>query len=290
MSPTPPPYHYSTSQCLEQCSPMLFPVTNTNYSCSTDANFQLLSSAHAQEGLAWVAHKRRSPSETGSYSLQTAAAFAGPYRFGNPLQFSDTQKDAGGEIRTASPDAPKDSECLDVLANGLLSPLSKNDMAFRDGNMNLRPSALSGAFQPTLDDNIPGTSPAQAAGVQQPTQEVHANALLQPTPDHSGSPPAADSTNSDGNGGSFVKRPHSRSSDLDTYSCTYHGCTQRFEATLDLKRHKQRVHRQTDAGQDEEASVPSVAAQKSQAGPHKCKRINPSTGKPCNRPSHDRMI
>ncbi|TVY53506.1 Transcriptional regulator RPN4 [Lachnellula cervina] len=82
-----------------------------------------------------------------------------------------------------------------------------------------------------------------------------------------------------------VKKPSRVSADTGTYTCTYHGCTLRFDTPAKLQRHKREGHRSS-------ASVPesgnigsgmtSEAQRNSQAGPHKCERINPSTGKPCN--------
>jgi hypothetical protein len=77
-----------------------------------------------------------------------------------------------------------------------------------------------------------------------------------------------------------IQRPEDTSSDAGTYTCTYHGCTKRFETPAQLQKHKREGHRQISP-----ASVPnaqSIALRNSQAGPHKCERINPSTGKPCN--------
>lgn len=74
-----------------------------------------------------------------------------------------------------------------------------------------------------------------------------------------------------------VSRPADVSSDAGTYSCTYHGCPLRFESPAKLQKHKREGHRQSEA-----AGSTSVLVKNSQAGPHRCDRINPSTGKPCN--------
>jgi len=79
---------------------------------------------------------------------------------------------------------------------------------------------------------------------------------------------------------SVIQRPLSTTADAGTYTCTYHGCTMRFETPAKLQRHKRDGHRQgtppSASGSD------SMANRNSQAGPHTCNRINPSTGKPCN--------
>ncbi|KIW10571.1 hypothetical protein PV08_11535 [Exophiala spinifera] len=76
-----------------------------------------------------------------------------------------------------------------------------------------------------------------------------------------------------------VQRPTDTSSDAGTYSCTYHGCHLRFDTPAKLQKHKRDGHRQTSPGT---SSSPNLALRNSQAGPHRCDRINPSTGKPCN--------
>ncbi|KAK0741647.1 hypothetical protein B0T21DRAFT_381468 [Apiosordaria backusii] len=60
------------------------------------------------------------------------------------------------------------------------------------------------------------------------------------------------------------KRPADVSADGGTYTCTYHGCTMP---------HGLNGSRQPGG---------MTSSLMSQAGPHRCDRINPSTGKPCN--------
>lgn len=82
-----------------------------------------------------------------------------------------------------------------------------------------------------------------------------------------------------------ISRPGDTSSDSGTYSCTYHGCTLRFETPARLQKHKREAHRQgspTAGPTSAPVGPPSLASRNSQAGPHKCERINPSTGKSCN--------
>jgi hypothetical protein len=80
------------------------------------------------------------------------------------------------------------------------------------------------------------------------------------------------------------QRPTNTSTDGGTYTCTYHGCTLRFETPALLQKHKREGHRQAHglngARRPDGLGVP--ANMMSQAGPHRCDRINPSTGKPCN--------
>jgi 26S proteasome regulatory subunit N4 len=79
---------------------------------------------------------------------------------------------------------------------------------------------------------------------------------------------------------SDIQRPSSTKADSGTYSCTYHGCSMRFETPAKLQRHKRDGHRQ--ATPPTPSTLDAAMSRNSQAGPHKCERINPSTGKPCN--------
>lgn len=83
------------------------------------------------------------------------------------------------------------------------------------------------------------------------------------------------------------QRPTMTSADGGTYTCTYHGCTLRFETPQLLQKHKREGHRQAHGlGGSRRAESVGVGMTStllnSQAGPHRCDRINPSTGKPCN--------
>ncbi|ETS82308.1 hypothetical protein PFICI_07310 [Pestalotiopsis fici W106-1] len=98
---------------------------------------------------------------------------------------------------------------------------------------------------------------------------------------------SSDTNGSTSNDGT-VSRPARTMADGGTYTCTYHGCTLRFETPQLLQKHKREGHRQanalTAATRPQVAPSPGVpdSLLGSQAGPHRCDRINPSTGKPCN--------
>ncbi|QIW97309.1 hypothetical protein AMS68_002827 [Peltaster fructicola] len=101
-----------------------------------------------------------------------------------------------------------------------------------------------------------------------------------------------------------LQRPTDTRAATGAYTCTYHGCAQRFESPTLLQKHKREFHRSqqpqrdglsVDTSSESPRSTASPAptsgsgltsaqilARNSQAGPHKCTRINPSTGKPCN--------
>ncbi|KJZ78888.1 hypothetical protein HIM_01661 [Hirsutella minnesotensis 3608] len=104
---------------------------------------------------------------------------------------------------------------------------------------------------------------------------------LTPPRMHSSKSSTADSGNSTPTN---MGRPTGTGADGGTYTCTYHGCTLRFETPLLLQKHKREGHRQTHglgAPRETRAASPSGLLN-TQAGPHRCDRINPSTGKPCN--------
>lgn len=91
-----------------------------------------------------------------------------------------------------------------------------------------------------------------------------------------------------------VERPNNTTADTGTYTCTYHGCTRRFETPAQLQKHKRDGHRAVPAssvasGSNSPSTTPTdsgmtsaAALRNSQAGPHRCDRVNPQTGKPCN--------
>ncbi|AEO71614.1 uncharacterized protein THITE_2124226 [Thermothielavioides terrestris NRRL 8126] len=86
---------------------------------------------------------------------------------------------------------------------------------------------------------------------------------------HSGTPHRIDDTRA--NGG--------------TYTCTYHGCTQRFATPALLQKHKREGHRQAHGlggVRRPDGTGMTSSLLNTQAGPHRCDRLNPSTGKPCN--------
>ena len=67
--------------------------------------------------------------------------------------------------------------------------------------------------------------------------------------------------------------------DGSTYTCTYRGCSLRFETTALLQGHKREGHRRAPGLNGADIAP---GPRPTQAGPHKCDRINRNTGKPCN--------
>ncbi|KAK4040561.1 hypothetical protein C8A01DRAFT_15570 [Parachaetomium inaequale] len=81
------------------------------------------------------------------------------------------------------------------------------------------------------------------------------------------------------------QRPADTRADGGTYTCTYHGCTMRFDTPALLQKHKREGHRQAhglNGARRPEAPGMTSTLLNTQAGPHRCDRINPSTGKPCS--------
>jgi hypothetical protein len=162
---------------------------------------------------------------------------------------------------------------------------------------NQRPSSNMSNFQSGLYNNHYSQNPSiqipqQYPFVGQNRQESRHQSMSDRTPDFPAHLASMESTVEEGPSETSsqlqlhiqqshsIQRPEDTSSDAGTYTCTYHGCTQRFETPAQLQKHKREGHRQISP-----ASAPtaqSIALRNSQAGPHKCERINPSTGKPCN--------
>jgi len=80
-------------------------------------------------------------------------------------------------------------------------------------------------------------------------------------------------------------KPVDSAAHTGTYSCTYHGCSERFSTPQKLQKHKRDAHRkatQVTPGIGSGMTTAQLMERNSQTGPHKCERINPTTGKPCN--------
>ncbi|QKX62194.1 uncharacterized protein TRUGW13939_09353 [Talaromyces rugulosus] len=262
-------------------------------------------SARSQSPVNGSINRDRSPFRQGSPLAPDfrGARLQGP-ALGSTLQLPATsginmgQDNAAAEVKTIS---PKDAvleyhEGPDESAtDGLPSLFPTNDFAMNGSNLVSRRSSAS-TFQPTLPysqmEPFPNQYVSQAGGLPQqlnylqqaPTHRSN-EGLMQQTPDFPASLTTMDSTKSESTS-IDMKRPGNTSSDSGTYTCTYHGCTLRFETPSKLQKHKREAHRQTVTGQPmvtaREHSNTSLALRNSQAGPHRCERINPSTGKPCN--------
>lgn len=151
------------------------------------------------------------------------------------------------------------------------------------------PSNLSNYYTPSFNTEPSVQIPQQYPFVSQRSQDAPES-----TPDFPAHLLSMESTNEEGPSVPSsqqsqpqttpqIQRPADTSSDSGTYSCTYHGCAERFETPAKLQKHKREGHRQVSPQQSNIGSAsPNLALRNSQAGPHRCDRINPSTGKPCN--------
>jgi hypothetical protein len=79
-----------------------------------------------------------------------------------------------------------------------------------------------------------------------------------------------------------IQRPVDTRAEGGTYTCTYHGCPLRFDTPQLLQKHKREGHRQAHGLNSRQSNGMTSNRVDTQAGPHRCERINPSTGKPCN--------
>ncbi|KAI5798032.1 hypothetical protein DFH27DRAFT_483513 [Peziza echinospora] len=76
-------------------------------------------------------------------------------------------------------------------------------------------------------------------------------------------------------------KPDGSKADTGAYTCTAPGCQQRFPSPAKLQKHRRENHRHSSpAGQAGMTST--LQGVNRLQGPHRCARINPTTGKPCN--------
>ena len=89
-----------------------------------------------------------------------------------------------------------------------------------------------------------------------------------------------------------VSRPANTSASSGTYPCTTADCHARFDTATKLQKHRRESH-SSSIHYSSTPTTPTSAAHNAQAaannvsrnnapGPHKCEKINPQTGKPCN--------
>jgi hypothetical protein len=166
-------------------------------------------------------------------------------------------------------------------------------------------STSSIAAQPQNAFNFPSPTVSNLGGVPMPfsSQNYRSAATMsapkqEETPDFpahltsmdssaSEAPPSSQNSNH-----TETLKPASSLADTGTYTCTYHGCSLRFETPQKLQKHKREGHRNpatspvspgaSAAAASASMTSAAILARNSQAGPHKCERINPTTGKPCN--------
>jgi len=91
-----------------------------------------------------------------------------------------------------------------------------------------------------------------------------------------------------------TQRPADTSANSGSYTCIASDCHARFDTSAKLQKHRRDAHRASPASTSTPTTPSSATApynqqaaannvsRNNQPGPHKCEKINPSTGKPCN--------
>lgn len=152
------------------------------------------------------------------------------------------------------------------------SAYSGSSHATQQPQFNFAPPAVAGSIR-ALPQQYPfaGQSPRKPSEVSNLTEEFPATLASMESSSSEYAPETS--------------RKRRAAADTGTYTCTYHGCTLRFETPALLQRHKREGHRSAGAwmaSAGDDGGMTSAAARNTQEGPHRCERINPSTGKPCN--------
>lgn len=190
----------------------------------------------------------------------------------------------GSNMDTPKTISPKDAmlELPDDSANFSLFPQS-NDVGFEFndfGNMMMPARLDDNSFTDTTGHQTLFSAPQSGFEARIPQQYPF---VPRQKPVQSAQMPAL---NKPINKVEVAKEVRAAASNNDggTYTCTYHGCSLRFESPTLLQKHKREGHRQSQSTGTVKSQDPktSPSAMSSQAGPHRCDRINPSTGKPCH--------
>ncbi|RGP66422.1 hypothetical protein FLONG3_8859 [Fusarium longipes] len=266
------------------------------------ANSQHLSAAHSP---ASSSSRDRSPFRTGSPLAPSPAHDFGNSNLTQNLPFNSAQR-----MREQTK-AQQDAQFIQQQMNMKQEPetpktISPKDAILEfnesegDNNFPLFPQDASGfgmdQFPKSMmssQESIPDTHaqnhfnflpPHGASGITVPQQYPF---IAHPTRINHETPPRLSSAGSSSNGSrnaTPATRPANTAADGGTYTCTYHGCTLRFDSPAQLQKHKREGHRQTQTmGPTRPRDIGMTSTLlNSQAGPHRCDRINPSTGKPCN--------
>lgn len=153
-----------------------------------------------------------------------------------------------------------------------------NNLALDTSFDNYLTSQLSASQLSNGGMPMPQQYPFVAKQNQQPSLPSATSFSMSSRMESSNSPSSVASSSS-------PQRPDHIGAEGGTYTCTYHGCTRRFETPALLQKHKREGHRQAhglNGLRRPEVSPTGNTFFNTQAGPHKCERINPSTGKPCN--------
>ncbi|CAF3514326.1 unnamed protein product [Fusarium graminearum] len=267
----------------------------------TAANKQHLSAAHSP---ASSTSRDRSPFRTGSPHALSPAHDFGNHNLNQSLPFNSAQRmreqtkaqqdaqfiqqqmNMKQEPETPKTISPKDAILEFNESEGDNNfPLFPQDSSF---GMDQFPKSMMSSQESIPETHIQNhfnfLPPHGAPGITVPQQYPF---IAHPTRISHDTPPRLSSTGSSSNGSrnaTPATRPTNTAADGGTYTCTYHGCTLRFDTPAQLQKHKREGHRQTQTmgpARPREIGMTSALVN-TQAGPHRCDRINPSTGKPCS--------
>jgi hypothetical protein len=195
----------------------------------------------------------------------------------------DGQYNGGEQYRTATQSSYDTSSSQSYRRDSWATPQFPSNFPVSAAPA-LEPSSSFNFVTPSLQNNTQGQSlsstsqyrsaPSNMLSAVDQTPEFPAHLTSMESSASEAEPPNSQSSER------FLHKPTSSGADSGTYSCTYHGCSQRFETPQKLQKHKREGHRNANVA----AAMTSAAIleRNSQAGPHKCERINPTTGKPCN--------
>jgi hypothetical protein len=258
------------------------------------ANYQHLSATHSP---ASTASRARSPFRTESPFAATSA-----HQFNFAQHLKDNAHRPGSQLESAGePETPKTISPKDAVLEFNESETDGVFPLFPQDSSSFELDPLSKNVPPSDHQTGPYLGPSMVANPHNSTQQLGYLPSQIPTGIHvpqqypfiarpsTSTPPrlsssGASSVASGGNTPSSRARPISTGAEGGTYTCTYHGCTMRFETPTLLQKHKREGHRQTQSlamPRVEDMGMTSNLAN-TQAGPHRCDRINPSTGKPCH--------
>ncbi|OTB14826.1 hypothetical protein K445DRAFT_61906 [Daldinia sp. EC12] len=174
---------------------------------------------------------------------------------------------------------------IEPTNNGTTNTASRNISQHSSPSFqSMASTPIQAAFNFSMPSNVQMPQHYPFIGHRQPQQQPQQRST--PATSTYSRVSSTEASNSEG-GDVPSQKPAGASADGGTYTCTYHGCTLRFETPALLQKHKREGHRQANALSHVRASPTAAgglpgSVLNSQAGPHKCERINPSTGKPCN--------
>ena len=92
---------------------------------------------------------------------------------------------------------------------------------------------------------------------------------------------------------SIIQRPAHTAADSGSYTCVAQGCHARFDVASKLQKHRREAHRSSPRASTPTTPLSATTSNNTQAtanngsrnsapGPHKCDKVNPTSGKPCN--------